>query len=834
MPLKTLSLDGVWKLKDTEHSKNADAKYCAAALGNNGWIDVSVPGDIHPALLEKGRISNPFKDVNTESCKWTGHKDWWFRKDVKIPKNFESGRVEMVFDGVDTYATLYVNGQKAGEMSNMFRRYNFDISDKVNFGKDNTIALCIHATKEVIEARDTSNYMACFYTPRIFARKAQCQFSWDWAPHLPSLGIYRSASIQMVKGGNIDDVYVRSKTDGHVHMLITLDRESRNISKNQKLTLSVTISDGQKSVQKDVTVEGIKNIANFKLKNPKLWWPYGYGKPNLYNYSIELLQGQKVLDASSGSFGIREVELLQDPNGGNIQKFQFKINGQYIFCTGANWVPADCFPGTVSVERYEHLIRLTREAGFNMLRVWGGGIYEDEAFYRLCDENGIMVWQDMMFACSDIPDNDHDFTLDLIPEFEYQVQRLRNHPCITHWCGGNEKTGSFAENITTGKLVTHYLARGVIQDLCPDVAYTPSSPISITDVGNDPYSGDTHGGTYEEAFQDDITKFREHIDRKKAVFMSEFGLHGPVQMRSLKKFISQENLWPINDVWEHHVQDNPYNSLPETFVQVQYKCASKLFHEPKDAADFVKVAGTFHAEYLYAEFQHHRRRQPVNSGALIWMLNDCWPCASWSIIDYYGLPKQVYYYLKRACRPVVLSFRKVKGGYDLYLTHNLTEELSGEVTIYRENVETGESEILENKQTGVGRHSSEVIVRVSNKAAGKDKNSYLRVSFQSGQGNASEIYFHNLWKDVDWPKPNLKVKSGKLVEKNGEYQAGIKITADKFARCVNLLTDEDMNAYFSDNFFDMHPGQQKEVIIRAKSKFDPEKLKINHWLTNWD
>ena len=536
MPARTINLNGTWKLKDTKHTQGVNGKYSAKVCDTSKWINVNVPGDIHPALQKAKRIPDPFLDLNTEECEWTSHKNWWFRQEVKIPKSFGSDRINLIFDGVDTYATLYLNGKKTGEMANMFRQYTFDITDKVLLGQKNSIAICIHATKEVIEARDTSKYFACFYTPRIFARKAQCQFSWDWAPHLPSLGLHRNAAIKAVKPGNIENVFVRSNIDGQVHMLIKLDEAIRAlIKKNDNLALAVTVSHGGKTFKKKVVASGIKNIANLNIPNPQLWWPNGYGKPNLYTYSIELLNKAKVLDKKTGTFGIREVELVQKPNGSNTHKFLFKVNGKVIFCTGANWVPADCFPGTIPKDHYEHLIRLTQEANFNMLRVWGGGIYEDDFFYQLCNEKGIMVWQDMMFACSDIPEGDTDFTMSLIPEFEYQVKRLRNHPCITHWCGGNEKTGSFGENINTGELVTHYLARGIIKDLCPDLDYTPSSPISITDIGNDPYSGDTHGGTYEEAFRDDIAKFRNHIDKKKTAFMSEFGLHGPVQMRSLKK-----------------------------------------------------------------------------------------------------------------------------------------------------------------------------------------------------------------------------------------------------------------------------------------------------------
>lgn len=835
MPVKTISLGGVWKLIDTKHSVNAPNKFSAKTLDTADWIDVEVPGDIHPALQKVGRIPDPFLDLNTEKCGWTAYRDWWYRRDIKIPTSFAGNKIYLTFDGVDTYATVYLNDIKIGEMSNMFCRYDFDITDKALPGQTNSIAVCIHATKSIIESRDTSKYFACFYTPRIFARKAQCQFSWDWAPHLPSLGLYRDVKILAVKPGVIEDVFIRTQINGKVHMLIELDEDSKKLLEKQApLSLSIEISDGKKKFKKTISAQGVRNIANFLIPDPKLWWPNGYGDPNLYTYSVTLLNKGEILDQKTGQFGIREVKLIQEPNGGDSQKFIFRVNGKDVFCMGANWVPADCFPGTISEDRYKHLIRLTHEANFNMLRIWGGGIYEDDIFYRLCDENGIMVWQDMMFACADIPDNDPDFTMALIPEFKYQVKRIRNHPCIAHWCGGNEKTGSFGAQIKTGEIVTHYLARGVIQDLSPDIAYTPSSPTSLTDVGNDPTSGDTHGGTYEEAFADDIRKFRSHIDKKQAVFMSEFGLHGPIQMRSLRKFISDDKLWPLNDVWDHHVQDNPYNSLPETFVEVQQKCASTLFHKPDSAAEFVKVAGTFHAEYLYAEFQHHRRRLPENNGALIWMLNDCWPCASWSIIDYYGLPKQVYYALKRAANPVILSFREVKGGYDLYLTHGLMKKLTGNLTVQVQNVDGSKTKKLKNKKITIDAHTSNVVMHLSGRDIPATPNSFLVAAFEYDGNRVTEIFHHNLWSKTKWPQPELTMRTGKLQRKNGEYVLTVNLTTQNYARCVNLATNEDIIAYFSDNFFDMIPGQSKQITIRSAKTFDPSRLVVNHWLTTWD
>lgn len=833
MSLKTMKLNGTWKLTGIDHDPTASFM---AETQTTPWLDCQVPGDIHPALETAGLIPDPFLNQNVEACSWVASRDWWYRQEVAIPKTFTGQSLQLVFDGIDTFATVYVNDAKVGETENSFLQYRFDVTDIIRPGETNFITVCIHATRSVLEKRDTSKYAACFYTPRIFGRKAQCHFSWDWAPNLPAIGIWQDVRLEARDPGIIEEVQIRTQTDGHVQFIIGIDNAGKNLVKKEKKvwTLNIAIHKGRDIVAKEIPVIGGQNFAHFTLPNPELWWPRGYGQPHLYGYTITLSDGRHILHEISGRFGIRKVELIERGNEDETQSFRFRVNGQDIFCMGSNWVPADCFPGTVTDERYRHLIRLACEAHTNMIRIWGGGIYEKDIFYDLCDEHGIMVWQDLMFACSDIPDDDLEWTFNLLPEFEYQIKRLRNHPCLTHWCGGNEKTGTYAEMIHYGDKITRYLARGVVQDLCPDIAYTPSSPYSITDVGNEPQSGDTHGGTYEPAFRDDMRRFRKHIDRKQAVFMSEFGMHGPPAMRSLKKFISAEHLWPQREVWEYHVQDNPYNDLKETFLDIQRQSAALLFYEPASAADFVKVAGTLYAEYLYAEFQHHRRRQPHNSGALIWMLADCWPCASWAVIDYYGLPKQPYYALKRACQPIVLSFREVADGWELYLTHSLLASLDGQIEVFQQTVDNKTRKVLHEQKVKAGPHSSMRVVHIPAANVAPLANSYLSATIQCAGQKVTEVFFHNLWKDIAWCDPEIKMTPGSWGEKDGEYELTVTLSAGKFARCVNLSLADELVVYYSDNFFDMLPGESKGVVLRSANRFDPGQLRLNHWLTDWD
>ncbi len=828
MPVEKLLLDGTWKLE------------CLSSQGpllRGDVFDIAVPGDVHQTLLDESVIPDPFWAENYKDCDWVSRCDWLIYRDFTVDASLKGKRLELVFDGIDTYASVRLNGRLLGCTDNMFLQYSFDVTDQVYFDGSNRLEVEIYSTRSTIEKRDTTGYFACFNVERIFSRRVQCQFGWDWAPNLLSVGIWQSVRLQAVTAGTIENVYARGDAQGHACFDIKTDEFTSDAARtgSSNLFLELEVSDGGQTFHKKIPVTGQKNFIDLQVPNPKLWWPKGYGTPALYSYVIVLKEGNHVLDQYKGRFGFRTVELIQEPLDSDKRSFRFEINGKPIFCMGANWVPAHCFTGCIEDETYRHLLTLAKDANLNTLRVWGGGMYENDIFYDLCDEMGILVWQDFMFACGDIPDDDPGFVDEVIKEFKYQVKRLRNHPSIFHWCGGNEKTGAFGKLIKRGDLITKVIAPGIVRDYIPNATYTPSSPFGYTDIANDSRSGDTHGGTYEEAFADDMTKFRKYIDQKQAVFMSEFGLHGPPVIRSLKKFIPSDHLWPLNGIWESHVQDNPYNSIPETFVQIQQACAEQLFFKPASISDFVKTAGTFYAEYLYAEFQHHRRRLPENSGAMIWMLNDCWPAANWSVVDFYGRPKQAYYALKRACRPVMLSFRQKGDRIEVYLTNNSLSEVKGDVCLYLQNMEGTVDRLLAQSKMSMPSHDSRVVLEISRSNFPKDiQNNYLVAVLESPSETLQEIYFHDLWKEIAWPNPEISIQILSEGWEKSCYRAACRLKTTRFARCINVTTSEDIHVLMSDNYFDLSAGQSKDIILISQEKFNTDRLTLDHWLTDWE
>ncbi len=856
MPVDVLKLDGQWLLRDYAHGEGEADRPFDPGHATDGWIPTPVPGDIHPTLAAAGRLpADLFAGMNVEQCRWTGEREWWFRRDFDMPVDGIRPRAEIVFEGIDLYGTVWLNGHRLGDTDNSFRPWRFDVTGCLRHGSRNTLVVRVAATLKVIEARPWQKYFACFYTPRIFARKAQCQFSWDWAPHLPALGLWRSVRLETYDTGRVMDVAVRPRNDGRVTFFIELDERPERQDLDQKVSsrgeeamarpkgdllievLGPYNLPGRKPrrlARQKTPVTGQKNFCTLAVPRPRPWWPNGHGDQPLYRYRVSLVRDGKCHHESSGRFAFREVRVVEDPMDTGRLSFRFEINGVPIFCKGANWVPASCFPAMVTPERYRHLLSLARDAHFNMLRIWGGGIYESETFYDLCDEFGIMVWQDFMFACSDYPDDDPAFVDCVIPELQHQVRRLRNRPCVVYWCGGNEKTGSAGFRVHYGERLFHIIARGVCGDLDPTRPYRPASPQSHTDLGNDQTSGDSHGGCYEKAYADGIIGWRGRLRDFQGVFHSEFGYHGPTRYASLVKFVPPEQIWPIGEAMEYHVQDNPYNTIPETFAHVQANMARTLVGDITDAESFVRCASTFHAELLRAEIEHHRRRQWANGGAMFWMFNDCWPCASWSVVDYYLLPKPAYYAAARAFAPVMVTFVEEADRYDVYVVNDTHKPIAAPLTIGQGRV-AGRPVWTRAARVKVAANTAARVAAIRKRQVTSDADTYLFARLGSPtRPPAVNQFFHRPWREIAWPDPGLSVRVRAARAGHGEASRLIvSLKARNYARMVHVDGIEGEGVRVSDNFFDLMPGESRTIEIRGNRRLRPSDVRIGHWLTSW-
>lgn len=830
-----------WKVVDLEH-ENSGENIMETTRYTDTWLDAEVPGDIHNDLFKADRINDPYYADNSKEIGWVTEKDWVYKKTFRLPENFLKDKTKVVFEGIDTFSSIWFNGQKIGETNNMFREYSFDVTEVIKEKEDNELIVRVKSIKHMMEKFPYQKYFACFNTPRVFIRKAQCHFGWDWAPDLPAMGIWQHVKVVTAVEGHIENVQIKTKIDGKIMIFIKVDRkptindlaQSKEKEKIEKIEdeLLVQISDGKTSYSKRIGVRGGKNHLTLEIENPILWWPNGYGEPFLYSYSIKLFRRNVEIDEKEGLFGIREVELKQEPLKEGGFGFQFNINKVPVYCKGANWIPLDCFTGTIKDEKYENMIKLAQNANFNILRIWGGGIYEKDIFYKLCDENGIMVWQDFMFACSDVPD-DHSWFIDcVIPEIEYQVKRLRNHPSIVYWCGGNEKTGSAGLKVSYGEEMFHYIIRGICSDLDDTRQYGVASPSSFSDLGNDQDSGDTHCNCLEHSFKRGMTVFREEIEKIKAVFNSECAIQGPARYQSMSRFLPEKKLWPLNDLWRFRYKDNPYNSLVEEYLDVQEKSADILFGKCSCVKDFLKKAMTVHAEILRAEIEHQRCRKWVNNGFMFWMYGDIWPTGTWAVVDYYGLPKPAYYAVMRAYEPLVVSIQQLNEEIEIFVSNDTLNNVNG---ILEYGQATVDGKVIWKKETGafyIYENESKEIVRIGGLIENAT-NSYIFARFTGEGVKAQTTFFHNLWKDIEWQEPGLEyeIVSKEVIEEN--FIRTIKITAEKYARMVNINLPDNSPAIFSDNFFDMEAGETKLVTITSEDDFDLEGIHIDHWLTEW-
>ena len=379
-------------------------------------------------------------------------------------------------------------------------------------------------------------------------------------------------------------------------------------------------------------------------------------------------------------------------------------------------------------------------------------------------------------------------------------------------------------------------------DLDPTRPYRPASPHSYTDLGNDQTSGDSHGGCYEKAYEAGIALWREKMREFRSVFHSEFGYHGPPRYESLSRFVPPEQIWPIGEAMEYHVQDNPYNTIPETFVQVQANMARALVGDFEDGAGFVKCASTLHAELLQAEMEHHRRRKWSNGGAMFWMFNDCWPCASWSAIDYYLVPKPAYYAAKRAAAPIITTWIEEEDRYDLHVVNDTLKPLACLLTLGQGRL-GGKPRWMRKRRIQVDANTAKLVATIRKRHLWRQDNSYVFAKLTVGARTvATTRFFQNPWREMNWPEPGLTYRVSKARPVNGtdetgkhrEYLMTVSCQTQNYARMVHLDGIEGPGVYLSDNFFDLMPHETRTVEIRSDHPLSPSQIRVRHWLDRWD
>ena len=633
MPKKTLILNDGWKFREK---------------GKGEWRSAEVPGCVHTDLRRHGLIPDPFYGRNEHDLGWIEQAGWDYRLDFVVPADFPNERMDLVFRGLDTVATVSLNGNVIAETRNMFAGFRVPVTDHLREG-DNRLEVRFQSVTSAIRERDPqpSPVLGDFVGGRIQLRKQQCSFGWDWGPRLATSGVWQPVSLESwssnrLRDHRVEQIHRRGRCRLRIH--VETDRRGKRFTTRAVLRREDRF-DAESRAAPGEPLE-------FTVNDPEIWWPNGMGPQPLYDLTVELLEDGTPIDRRSQRVALCEIRPEQHSDRWGTS-FQFVANGKPFFAKGANWIPAHSFVNE-GEKLIPDLLDSAADAHMNLIRVWGGGIYELDRFYEGCLERGLVVWQDFMFACTLYP-ADSDFVEQVRLEADYQVRRLRNYSNIALWCGNNEIVELSAPTLRADRdlrrqyeKIFHELLPKTLERLSPAAAYWPGSPNNPEDPFGDVDNGDSGDAHYWEVWhrRAPISDYEKQCHR----FFSEFGMQAYPHVETARTFTESSDLF--SPEMDSHQKNGGGN-------QTIFHYISELFRFPEDYPATVYVSQIMQAFCLRQAIEHMRRNMPRTMGALYWQLNDCWPVASWSSIDFGGRWKALHYAAKRFFAPALVSVRRI-------------------------------------------------------------------------------------------------------------------------------------------------------------------------------
>ena len=820
------------KLKTAVKNLHEGWKFRQARLTN--WYPATVPGVVHTDLLQNKIIEDPFFRLNERGLQWIDKEDWVYETCFTLAAGMmRKENMELVFEGLDTYADVYLNDECILKADNMFRCWSIPVRQYIR-EENNILKVYFHSPVKIDvpkwdalpyqypASNDQSENGGLFNKKiSIFARKAGYHYGWDWGPRLVTSGIWRPVYIRAWSDLRINDVFIEQKEvgagraviAGHVELDADKDMNGVLVTITDEVTGRV-LGEWQADLKRGTN----RVTVDFVLHKPKLWWSNGLGEPFLYRFRTDIIAGGELLDSKTERVGIRSLKVVHQPDKDG-HTFYIELNGRPVFAKGANYIPSDNFLPRVTPENYKRTILDAAGVNMNMLRVWGGGIYENDVFYDLCDEHGIMIWQDFMFACSMYPaegallDNIHQEAVD-------NVKRLRNHACIALWCGNNEcqdawlgwgwkceierQNKEYADKIWAQyRQQYHVTLPGVVREYAPGTFYWPSSPFAFEGE----MSGTTDGDRHYWSVWHGKAPISDY-DSEKSRFFSEYGFQSFPEFESVKRYAPYPEDWDIrSEVMMSHQRGGDHaNGLIETYLLNEYK-------KPRDFRAFLYINHVLQGDAIKTAIESHRRQMPYNMGTLFWQHNDCWPVASWASRDYYGRWKAQHYYVRKAYDDILIS--SVVEGDDLkvYAVSDRLENTSGRLQL---QVCQFDGTVVHHwdKSVGISGNDSRVCFSapLAKLLEGADRGTvYVRVDYTDKSGR---VYHNNYYlgkqKDMDYPKVDLQTEVRSI---EGGYE--VMVSADKFARAV-CLSVADNESVYSDNYFDVQPKSSVQVQVRTR------------------
>jgi beta-mannosidase len=638
-----------WRLRFCDWREGRRAGFATADPGDR-WMDAVVPGDVHLDCLREGSIPDPFFGTNMDRCIWMEDKDWWYRLDFAAPPRQADQRIFLSFEGLDTFATVFLNGKEVGQHQNMFTPLRIDVTDALA-RQTNRLAVCLASSRFSARRDGPASVSGAPPRDRLFTRKAQACYGWDIAPRLVTCGIWRPVSLLVVDALEIRRVGVRTITAAETSAEVEVSIDVlRHAAPPAQPVLEVTIDGRTVAIPFDCDSAYTTVVKTLALDSPRLWWPHDRGTPHLYDYEVTLACGGERFDSTRGRCGIRTAQLVQEPTADGGTSFRFAVNGTPVFLKGMNWTPADALYARVDNRRYGELLDAAADAHINALRVWGGGVYEEDAFYERCDELGILVWQDFMFACGCYP-QDEEFLRDVETEADEVVGRLRSHPCLLTWCGDNENdmlAGRYGVPDYRFNRLSKEVLPAVVRRLSPHIPYVPSSPFSsrVPDQNSD-LEGDVHLWAHGRSYASDFYLAR----RPKMV--TEMGHLALPDMATIRTFIPEADRWPIwNDAWRLHSADPLRVAWNQRLKTLFESIRARGWEEPATLEDLIEKSQRLQAEAT-AIWIRHFSGLPDCWGLFLWNLADCWPQVSDAYIAYPFQPKPAWWTVKEEYGKIV-------------------------------------------------------------------------------------------------------------------------------------------------------------------------------------